>query len=221
MPNNETGEGFNEHFKELVDKYGGNSRFADIIGINRNTVAKYKNAKNTAADTGIVVLICKACNISADWLLGLSEVDKRDPDLRAACEYTRLSDKAVEVLHKREFDPAVRVRKYDESYVADAIRTVDIILSTVEGQRVLCDILEFLSASERHIPVDTDNPHSDSLYDRGGPQLLPDAPLYAVMRRDYIETEKLFDIRDALRQLKEKQFRQSCDESGIPVIENA
>lgn len=37
--------------------------------------------------------------VSADYLLGLSDVETPNTDLRAVCEYTGLSQKSVETLH--------------------------------------------------------------------------------------------------------------------------
>ena len=93
-----TNETFNERFKKLFHEGETQEQFAQRVGLNRNTVAKYKNAKNnTAPDAGVIISICRACNVSADWLLGLApaDVQKPDPTLQAACEYTGLSEEAV------------------------------------------------------------------------------------------------------------------------------
>ena len=72
---------------------------AERIGLNRNTLAQYLSQKNEKpASVDVIKLICEKCNVSADWLLGLSETKKIDADLRAAIEYTKLSEKAIENL---------------------------------------------------------------------------------------------------------------------------
>ena len=43
----------------------------------------------------MVKQFCERCNVSADWLLGLSDVKKPTADLRAVSEYTKLSEKAI------------------------------------------------------------------------------------------------------------------------------
>ena len=104
-----TNEGFNERIKKLFHEGETQEQFAQRVGLNRNTVAKYKNTeKRTAPDAGVIISICQACNVSADWLLGLSEVMSPDPTLQAACAYTGLSEDAVEsvrdkVNHSRKF----------------------------------------------------------------------------------------------------------------------
>lgn len=49
--------------------------------------------------TKTLIGICNALEVSADYLLGLSDVPSLDVNLRTACEYTGLSSDAVSYLH--------------------------------------------------------------------------------------------------------------------------
>ena len=48
--------------------------------------------------------ICERCNVSADWLIGLSDAKKPETDLQAVCEYTGLPGEVVEWLHSADKD---------------------------------------------------------------------------------------------------------------------
>lgn len=67
---------------------------ADKIGVKRETV-KFWESGDRQIKGGDIVKIAKHFNVSADYLLGLSDVDTTDPDLSAACEYTGLSKESI------------------------------------------------------------------------------------------------------------------------------
>lgn len=71
--------------------------FAKKIGVERNTITQYFNG-NRIPTSAILFQICKNCNVSADWLLGLSDVKSPDMSLRALCKRTGLSEKSLEYL---------------------------------------------------------------------------------------------------------------------------
>ena len=80
------------------------AKMAASVGISPASLQNYTSGERTPDAQGIVKL-CKAFNVSADWLLGLSDVKKPDTDLSAVCEYTGLSEKAVDnirnITHRR------------------------------------------------------------------------------------------------------------------------
>jgi len=70
---------FSERFRSLRNQGENQVEFAKRLGISRPTVAQYENEKRIA-DSEILVQICLKCSVSADWLLGLSDIRFRDPD---------------------------------------------------------------------------------------------------------------------------------------------
>lgn len=87
-------------FKEQLDKLRrqkgnlSNTEFAKILGISRQTLGFYLNG-DRIPDCETLAHICKCCNVSADWLLGLSE----DPNIESpTVDQLGLSPEAVKQL---------------------------------------------------------------------------------------------------------------------------
>lgn len=74
------------------------SAFAEKVGVDRVTMGGYLSCKHLP-DAETVAQICRKCGVSADYLLGQSDVQSVSLDLKTACAYTGLSEKAVEYLH--------------------------------------------------------------------------------------------------------------------------
>lgn len=74
-------------------------------GINNATLSQWQQGKRKPRLDSVQIL-AEYFGVSVDWILGLSDTKKIDASVRAASEYTRLSDRAVEVLNKRpQFKP--------------------------------------------------------------------------------------------------------------------
>ena len=147
-----TKEGFNDRFKKLFHERETQEQFAQRVGLNRNTVAKYKSAtNNTAPDAGVIISICQACNVSADWLLGLIPPDiiKPDPSLQAACEYLGLSEEAVENIHNLLNKPQT-VMLADYEYTFDCKKILDRLLSNPAFIFILANISEACDFMEQY-----------------------------------------------------------------------
>lgn len=56
-----------------------------------------------------VASLARHYGVSADWLMGLSEIRTSDPAIRAICDYTGLTDAAVDILHQ------LRIPSFHES----------------------------------------------------------------------------------------------------------
>lgn len=84
-------------FKERLRTLKGNAsktEFAKTIGISRQSMWFYLNG-DRIPDCEILVQICQKCNVSANWLLGLSE----DPSIKSASvDELGLSPKSVSAL---------------------------------------------------------------------------------------------------------------------------
>ncbi|MGN1026890.1 MAG: helix-turn-helix domain-containing protein [Faecousia sp.] len=67
-------------------------------GIQRQTISNYMNGQSRP-DTNNLLKICKALNVSADYLIGATDVISLDHEMRAMCEYTKLDESAVRRLN--------------------------------------------------------------------------------------------------------------------------
>ena len=84
---------FKERFRELQGEMS-NTEFADFLGMSRQTVGFYLNGNRVPDIIGLEQISSK-CNVSADWLLGLSAVKSLDTDCKSVCNYTGLSEESV------------------------------------------------------------------------------------------------------------------------------
>ena len=87
---------FREAFLELMGDMT-LQEFADKLGMSRATVGFYAAGKRIPDALGIKT-IANRCNVSADWLVGLSDSRSTDKDIQNAVRTTGLSDKAVSSL---------------------------------------------------------------------------------------------------------------------------
>jgi len=69
-------------------------QLADAIGITRQSLSRYETNDRTP-NIDLVYNIAKHYNVSADYLLGLSEIQSSDKKIETACEVTGLSEKAI------------------------------------------------------------------------------------------------------------------------------
>jgi len=74
------------------------TEFADFLGVSRQTVGFYLRGERIP-DIQVLVDIANKCNVSSDYLIGLSDVKTREPTLKQICDYSGLSEKAAKKLH--------------------------------------------------------------------------------------------------------------------------
>lgn len=93
---------FKERLKELGEWIGAGNKsvFADMLGIHRDTLRQYLDG-DRLPDAQTLKQIAQEGSVSADWLLGLTSVRQADVNLRTACDYTGLSEAAVEELRSK------------------------------------------------------------------------------------------------------------------------
>lgn len=90
---------FQIRFRSLCYESGKTQeQLAQILEVSRPTISGWLDGKNIP-DILSLTHIAEHFHVSADYLLGLSETVSPDVSLRAAVEYTGLSEKAVEWLH--------------------------------------------------------------------------------------------------------------------------
>ncbi len=75
---------------------------ADNIGVKRETV-KFWESGERHIKCGDIAKLAKHFNVSADYLLGLSDVASPDTDIRSVCDFTGLSEEAVEYIRNFGF----------------------------------------------------------------------------------------------------------------------
>ncbi|MCC8090770.1 MAG: helix-turn-helix domain-containing protein [Oscillospiraceae bacterium] len=96
MPQEKTLQKFVKRFNDLVMEFdGGNQqKFAKRVGMSRQSVNNYCNATRTP-DIYVLYKICSNCNVSAHWLLGLTDTRSPDSSVQAAVTLTGLSEEAI------------------------------------------------------------------------------------------------------------------------------
>lgn len=67
---------------------------ANAIGITRQSLSRYEIAARTV-NAEVLGALARHFDVSADYLLGLSDVRSTEQDMKTACEVTGLSEKAV------------------------------------------------------------------------------------------------------------------------------
>lgn len=73
-------------------------QLADAIGITRQSLSRYETNDRTP-NIDLVYNIAKHYNVSADYLLGLSEIQSSDKKIETACEVTGLSEKSIQLIN--------------------------------------------------------------------------------------------------------------------------
>ena len=102
---NISGDHYNDPFptrlRELMESRGTRQEdLTDVLGVkSRQSVTGYTDG-GTVPTSDKLIALAKYFNVSVDYLIGLTDVAKPDTDLQAVCDYTGLSEEAVEGLHK-------------------------------------------------------------------------------------------------------------------------
>lgn len=80
------------------------AEFADFLEISRATLGFYENGTRIP-DILALRKISQKCNVSSDWLLGITDVKNYDMTLQAICDYTGLTPDAVQILNVASQNP--------------------------------------------------------------------------------------------------------------------
>ena len=67
---------------------------ADALGVPRENVRNWEN-DTRELKANVIVELTKVLGVSADYLLGISEIETQDPSLREVCDYSHLSENAI------------------------------------------------------------------------------------------------------------------------------
>ena len=71
------------------------SKLAELTGITQQTLSRYEKGERQAS-LDFVIHATAVFGVSADYLLGLSDVRSTEQDIQTACEVTGLTEKAIE-----------------------------------------------------------------------------------------------------------------------------
>ena len=117
--------GFSERLQLLRGLNGvSQEKFAKALNISRISVSHYETGLRTP-DIDVLQKTAEFFNVSADYLLGLSDVKNTDMDLQAICKALNLSEKAVENLRNTKEKAADLVLSSDEwSEFIDGVSSV-------------------------------------------------------------------------------------------------
>jgi len=85
--------------RELLQTEKNQTELAKFLGASPQSVSNYANGIDKI-DTKKLVKIAEYFNVSTDYLLGKTDIKTPDFSIRAFCEYTGLSQPALEVLVK-------------------------------------------------------------------------------------------------------------------------
>ena len=113
-----------------------NDKFAEICGVSGSAMQNYLKGTRPFPSAKIPK-VCAAFSVSADWLLGLSDVRKPSTDLRGVCEYTGISEEAIkkieEISQEDEYIKDVISRVIESSRFDNVIYRLYVYLANVDA----------------------------------------------------------------------------------------
>lgn len=90
---------FAKRLRRLIEEKGiTQNQLAEIIGKTRQTINGY-TLGNAAPDSDTLIKLCEYFNVSADYLLGLSDVVTVDKDIKFISDYIGLDETVIDNLH--------------------------------------------------------------------------------------------------------------------------
>jgi len=102
---------FSPKLKALREKAGLNqSQLADKLCVSRGSISFYENG-DRIPDIEFLCKVSEYFDVSADWLLGLSDVKSLDVDIKGISEKTGLSEKAATKLKQLNSDSVGNIAK--------------------------------------------------------------------------------------------------------------
>lgn len=109
-----------EKIRKLREETGtSQQKIADLLGVTRQSLSLYEKGERTI-NVEALGKLAEFFGVSADYLLGLSDVRSTEQDMRTACEVTGLSEKAVKNIQSTYYTMAKEERETIEA-IKDAI----------------------------------------------------------------------------------------------------
>lgn len=180
-----------------------NTEFAKFLGISRQTVGFYYNG-DRIPDAMMLKQIAEKCGVSTDYLLGLTDTQSTNADARAAVEYTKLPERAVNLIHS-------------DSIFGRTFRELIGLLTELDNSAFLAaELLDFVDKAKMAIFEFKRLVNGDALIGENGPDELDEA----VSRKRY-DTERAFTYmldellkRENYHELLDAANRELSDDSG-------
>ena len=193
---------FTKRFRELRGKRD-NTEFAKFLGISRQTVGFYYNG-DRIPDAMMLKQIAEKCGVSTDYLLGLTDTQSTNAAARAAVEYTKLPERAVNLIHS-------------DSIFGRTFRELIGLLTELDNSAFLAaELLAFVDKANTAILEFKRLVNGDALIGENGPDELDEA----VSRKRY-DTERAFTYmldellkRENYHELLDAANRELSDDSG-------
>ena len=109
-------KGIKYRISELrTDRNMSQEAFAKFLGISRQSIGFYESGKRVP-DASTIALMCEKCNVSADWILGLSVAKTVEKNIKELCDNLGLSEASAQKLFnlsRRSDDVPFATRKID------------------------------------------------------------------------------------------------------------
>lgn len=98
---------------------------AKALGISRGTLSYYESGERKP-DADIIYKMCEVFGVTADYLIGMSDVKSNDTELQAVCKYTGLSEEAIkQIIVKKN----CTINFGDDTY-GNYLNTLNVVLSS-------------------------------------------------------------------------------------------
>lgn len=153
---------------------------AKAIGVSRQALGKWANGE-TVPDIIDFKKLAIYFDVSADYLLGLTNNKTNNITVKAICEYTGLSDEAVESLAdyidpEYSYDPAITSKEEQEMQLKTALNDVNVrndfiasdwfwdIVGLISRLNILSEQWEKTVINEIHAEIKGDN--ADCFYEK-------------------------------------------------------
>lgn len=176
---------------------------ANALGISRQAVSQYQDG-STQPNMQKLIEIANYFNVSTDYLLGLTDTQSTNADARAAVEYTKLPERAVNLIHS-------------DSIFGRTFRELIGLLTELDNSAFLAaELLDFVDKAKMAIFEFKRLVNGDALIGENGPDELDEA----VSRKRY-DTERAFTYmldellkRENYHELLDAANRELSDDSG-------
>lgn len=108
------------------------------VDVHRQSISQYMNGQSKP-DTERLTAICKILDCSADYLLGLSEVQSINPKIRSIAKYTGLTESALKYLHE-----LVKVRSMPGCSDDNRLALLSALFSAKTGDPLIAHLVRYV-----------------------------------------------------------------------------
>ena len=188
---------------------------------NRENIARWELGTRELK-VGTIIQIAKYFNVSADYLLGMSDVKTTEQDIKIACKVTSLSEKSIENIKKsliKEKKESRSLKIYINSFIENECFTdfVSLLCQSIEcflfsemGMRKLEEIEP--TFKDENI---TEQQVDDAILKKG--KNLEDGLLYTTFA-DAVHKASLMEIYDVIKKFVENNAVDICLNSKEPTF---